>query len=84
MVGRIGGEEFAILLPGADEESACATAERLRAAVAACRGAATALSISVGVAVRRDETTLEALLARADTALAAAKRNGRNRVECAR
>jgi diguanylate cyclase (GGDEF)-like protein len=81
VVGRIGGEEFAILLPGADEESACATAERLRAAVAASRGAAMALSISVGVAVRRDDATLEALLARADAALTAAKRNGRNRVE---
>ncbi len=81
VVGRIGGEEFAILLPGADEESACATGERLRAAVAASRGAAAALSISVGVAVRRDEVTLEALLARADGALTAAKRNGRNRVE---
>lgn len=81
VVGRIGGEEFAILLPGASEEIACATAERLRAAVAASRGAATALSISVGVAVRRDEATLEALLARADAALTVAKRNGRNRVE---
>lgn len=40
-----------------------------------------ALSISIGVAVRRDETTLEALLARADAALTVAKRNGRNRVE---
>ena len=49
--------------------------------MAASRGAATALSISVGVAVHRDETTLEALLARADAALTVAKRNGRNRVE---
>jgi len=81
VVGRIGGEEFAILLPGASEGIACATAERLRAAVAASRGAATTLSISVGVAVRHDEATLEALLARADAALTAAKRNGRNRVE---
>ena len=83
LVGRIGGEEFALLLPGLDLDAARATGERLRRAVAAARGTGHTLSISVGVAVRCDESALEPLLARADRALAAAKRNGRNRVEVA-
>ncbi|WP_298194122.1 GGDEF domain-containing protein [Metallibacterium sp.] len=83
LVGRIGGEEFAVLLPGLDAEAARATAERLRRAVTLQRSAGQALSISIGVAVHGEETALEPLLARADQALAAAKRGGRNRVEVA-
>jgi diguanylate cyclase (GGDEF)-like protein len=83
LIGRIGGEEFAVLLPGLDGVAARATAERLRCAVMQVRGAGQALSISIGVAARNHETSLEPLLARADQALSAAKRGGRNRVEMA-
>jgi diguanylate cyclase (GGDEF)-like protein len=83
LIGRIGGEEFAVLLPGLDGAAARATAERLRRAVMSVRSAGQALSISIGVAARNGETTLEPLLARADQALSAAKRGGRNRVEVA-
>ena len=83
LVGRIGGEEFAVLLPGLDLAAARVTGERLRHAVGMEQGAGCALSISVGVAVRDAERALEPLLARADQALTAAKRNGRNRVEVA-
>ncbi|WP_168708870.1 GGDEF domain-containing protein [Metallibacterium scheffleri] len=81
LIGRIGGEEFAVLLPGLELAAARLAGERLRHAVAAERSQGRALSISVGAAARQDETGLEPLLARADQALSAAKRNGRNRVE---
>ncbi|MHB1992816.1 GGDEF domain-containing protein [Metallibacterium scheffleri] len=83
LIGRIGGEEFAVLLPRLDGTAACAAAERLRCVVMQVRSAGQALSISIGVAARNDETSLEPLLARADQALSAAKRGGRNRVEMA-
>jgi diguanylate cyclase (GGDEF)-like protein len=80
--GRWGGEEFVALLPGVDAREAALVAERIRAAVAAHRfGTRPApLTVSIGVAsgvrVGRPE-----LLAAADTALYAAKRGGRDRVE---
>ena len=83
LVGRVGGEEFAALLPGLDSDAARATGERLRQAVAHESPGGHRLSISVGVAVRRDEVSLERLLAKADQALALAKHNGRDRVEVA-
>ena len=83
LIGRIGGEEFAVLLPGLDAAAARLAAERLRHATASDDEATMALTISIGIATRRGEITLEPLLARADLALAAAKRNGRNRVETA-
>lgn len=86
IVGRYGGEEFAIMLPETALEAAMGVAERLRAVVAATPfitdyGALT-LTISIGVAVHYpgDETTLDALIDRADRAMYAAKRSGRNRV----
>lgn len=83
LVGRIGGEEFALLLPGLCLDEARVAGERLRSAVEdSCRGGRT-VTISVGVVVRNNETMLEPLLARADHALAAAKRGGRNRVAVA-
>ena len=84
---RLGGEEFLLVLPGADEAAAAAIAERARAAVAAmqmrARGVDEPLSItiSLGVAERRPGEARDAVIARADTALYAAKEGGRNRVE---
>jgi diguanylate cyclase (GGDEF)-like protein len=83
--GRIGGEEFAVLLPETDEREAMALAERLRrdlAAVAVSHdGATIRFTCSFGVATRApDVAVLDALLDRADAAMYRAKSEGRNRV----
>ena len=84
--GRIGGEEFAALLPCTLEEGVIA-AERVREAFAASGIAVeegpVETSVSIGVAGGPAGTELEVLLAAADTALYQAKRSGRNRVEAA-
>jgi diguanylate cyclase (GGDEF)-like protein len=84
--GRIGGEEFAALLPCSLEEGVLA-AERVREAFAAsgivCEEGAVDTTVSIGVAGGPAGTELEVLLAAADTALYQAKRSGRNRVEAA-
>jgi len=85
-VARIGGEEFAILLPSTSLVQAHAAAERLRAAVEARRveveGIRIAYTISGGVASMEDATGgLDAWMKRADRALYAAKAAGRNRIE---
>jgi len=84
--GRIGGEEFAALLPCSMEEAVCA-AERVREAFAASGIAVdetpVETTVSIGVAGGPPGTELEVLLAAADTALYQAKRGGRNRVEIA-
>lgn len=87
LAGRIGGEEFALLLPETAGPGALLLAERLREGVAAlrCPGVTQPLTISVGVAgVLPTETRIDPALSRADQALYAAKRGGRNRVECYR
>ncbi|HEY6986309.1 MAG TPA: GGDEF domain-containing protein [Rhodanobacteraceae bacterium] len=86
ILSRIGGEEFAVLLPGADEDEARATAERLRRHLenspVDVEGRELNLKISAGVATLGTGTeTLAILLRAADRALYAAKRAGRNRVE---
>jgi diguanylate cyclase (GGDEF)-like protein len=84
--GRIGGEEFAALLPCSLEEAVVA-AERVRGAFAASgiviESGPVDTTVSVGVAGGPAGTQLEVLLAAADTALYQAKRSGRNRVEVA-
>jgi diguanylate cyclase (GGDEF)-like protein len=84
--GRIGGEEFAALLPCPLEEGVVA-AERVREAFAASNivveEGPVDTTVSIGVAGGPAGTELEVLLAAADTALYQAKRGGRNRVEAA-
>ena len=76
---RVGGEEFALLLPGADERAAAIVAERVRRDVEARAPAAGPVTISLGVAASRGDDG-QALLATADARLYAAKEAGRNRV----
>ncbi|MDB5685752.1 MAG: diguanylate cyclase with sensor [Rhizorhabdus sp.] len=86
IVGRIGGEEFVMLLPGADADTAMAVAERVRSAIA---GGGTVglpepqVTASIGVATFGPDLTAEALLHRADCALYEAKRAGRNALRLA-
>jgi diguanylate cyclase (GGDEF)-like protein len=84
LMGRLGGEEFALALPGTTLEGACQAAERLRAAVTTlcleCAGTYR-MSVSIGVVMIDPNEELTAALARADHALYAAKTSGRNRVE---
>jgi diguanylate cyclase (GGDEF)-like protein len=86
VVARVGGEEFAVLLPSCGLDDALAVAERLRAQVARHAvvhdGGEIGCTISAGVAACEGESlTLEALMKRADQALYAAKAGGRNRVQ---
>ncbi|TNY36001.1 GGDEF domain-containing protein [Thermomonospora catenispora] len=85
VVGRFGGEEFVVLLPGADTVEACRVAERLRGrvrrlAIPAEQGTVN-VTISVGVSLLRTHGhDLIELLAAADLALYRAKQSGRDRV----
>lgn len=84
VLGRYGGEEFAVLLPQAGVDSASRTAERLRhhitAAPIACDHSDLTVTVSLGVAVLVGAgMDLDALLARADQNLYKAKAAGRNR-----
>jgi diguanylate cyclase (GGDEF)-like protein len=85
LLGRLGGEEFAIALDGLDRAATRAVAERLRQALRGVQpgfalpsGAVTA---SFGIAVSRPGETLSQLLSRADEALYVAKRAGRDQVQ---
>jgi len=79
VLGRYGGEEFLLLLPETDAAGALDVAERVRATVAAeSGGSGHAMTVSAGVAQRKREEHLDALLRRADDALYAAKQGGRN------
>jgi diguanylate cyclase (GGDEF)-like protein len=85
IAARMGGEEFALLLPEATADAALAAAERLRKLVAGAaivaEGKRIAVTISIGAsACAADTRTVEDLLNEADIALYAAKRGGRNRV----
>jgi len=85
LIGRLGGEEFALVLPGTHIAGALDAAERLRLAVleAPVIGCAPSyrMTVSIGVVTIAPDEELTAALARADHALYAAKTGGRNRVE---
>lgn len=84
LLARVGGEEFAIIMPGCDVSAARAKAEALRASVEATRfnyeATAIPVTVSVGVAQLAPEDTVEALYRKADERLYQAKHSGRNRV----
>ncbi len=79
---RLGGEEFLILLPGADTEQALTLAEDLREAIESTPvgGHQITISFGVGASARGSRFDYETVFARADAALYEAKRGGRNRV----
>jgi diguanylate cyclase (GGDEF)-like protein/PAS domain S-box-containing protein len=85
-VGRMGGEEFVVLLPETGPEEAAVVAERLLRAVRETKidtdsGAALKITVSIGLAALSAQTkAIEALLRQADEALYDAKAGGRNRV----
>lgn len=85
LVGRVGGEEFCVFMPGQGPERAADVAERIRAAVTEAEfvpaGARHALSISVGGVAFDQFVPFSDLYRSADERLYAAKNNGRNRVE---
>jgi diguanylate cyclase (GGDEF)-like protein len=85
-VGRFGGEEFVVLLPGVSESEAVAAAERIRVAVTGIEVTEEAdlisgLSVSIGVALYPAAgNAVEKLISAADAALYRAKNGGRNQV----
>jgi diguanylate cyclase (GGDEF)-like protein len=87
-VGRYGGEEFLIVLPGCTADGARSQAERIREAFTCerfrARGEYFDVTCSFGVAARDSASPADAaaLIREADLALYMAKANGRNRVEC--
>lgn len=87
-LARLGGEEFALLMPETSLEQACAAAERLREAVSRIRcelpDAVITPTVSVGVAVAASgDETLSSLMRRGDRAMYDAKAGGRNCVKVA-
>lgn len=85
VLARVGGEEFALLMPRLDLESARSLAEQVRGAVwrapVSLADLAIHITVSIGVVQWDGAEAQAALLGRADRALQAAKYNGRNRVE---
>jgi len=85
VLGRIGGEEFAIVLPETELDDAYRVAERLRREIAKLKLSAEdveyGITVSMGIcAPRQGEDSIQQLMKRADDALYRAKRKGRNQV----
>lgn len=86
-IGRIGGEEFAILMPHTDVESAYQIADRLRENISKysmlLNDKSVSITVSIGLSyLNHEDKNIHTLLKRADTALYEAKDNGRNQVCC--
>ncbi|MDD4881911.1 MAG: GGDEF domain-containing protein, partial [Gallionellaceae bacterium] len=85
-VGRMGGEEFAVVLPQTGREQALEAAERLRILIGKTEipmehGVPLHFTVSIGVVTLSSRSSnIDTLLNQADTALYEAKRSGRNRV----
>ncbi|CZF86159.1 GGDEF domain-containing protein [Grimontia marina] len=83
LLARVGGEEFAILFPGANEAQALKALERLRirceSHISRYQEVELSVTISIGAAVFKASETKDALLGRADSLLYQAKEDGRNR-----
>lgn len=83
-VGRVGGEEFAFVLPETDANIAAEVAERIRASVATTtvryKDKIIMLTASIGISCYKDNDTQETLLQRADEAMYMAKKGGRDRI----
>jgi diguanylate cyclase (GGDEF)-like protein len=87
LIGRIGGEEFAMIMPATDPDAAFGIVDRLREAVAATvipagDGRLVSVTISVGIALFADQP-IDGLLIEADRALYVAKAQGRNQIRIA-
>ena len=86
IIGRVGGEEFAILLPETTEQEAIRGAERLRQAIANAKiplghGLPLSITVSIGItSLMSKDDNIDVLLSFADKALYAAKNAGRNRI----
>lgn len=80
VLGRLGGEEFCVLLPGQEQAQAVAVAERLRLLLAQVPRPDERLTVSVGIAVLRADESVMHTLHRADLAMLKAKQSGRDRV----
>jgi diguanylate cyclase (GGDEF)-like protein len=81
VVARIGGDEFAMLLPGADVEAGKTVAERLRATVAAQCNVSDIATLSIGIAAfLQPPESAESLIVAADRLMYEAKGNGKNRI----
>jgi diguanylate cyclase (GGDEF)-like protein len=87
VIGRYGGEEFVLLLQGADENAGARLVERIRGTVSATDwsdiGSGLKISVSCGIASIRPTDTLDSVIARADKALYDAKRGGRDQLRVA-
>ncbi len=87
VIGRLGGETFAVLLPRTEQAETMLVAERMRLAIAGLQikaeKAVLGITASMGVTTIRPDDTTVSLIKRADDALALAKQAGRNRVMAA-
>jgi len=86
-IGRIGGEEFAILMPNTDMEAAYQISDRLRENISKYKillnNKNVSITVSIGLSyLTHEDKNIHTLLKRADTALYEAKDNGRNQVCC--